>query len=94
MRYGCGATNAALLPSCRQMIRDLRQELRLNSKAGVEDKFFRVIAYGCFPTIRGTLLGVPNKKGDFLGPCWGPPILGNYHIGVSDISEYCRATWG
>ena len=39
-----------------------------------------------FPKIRGTFLGVPIVRIIvFWGLYWGPPILGNYHIGVSTL---------
>ena len=46
--------------------------------------FFRIGSYKAiwgFPKIRGTILGVPLiRTMVFCGLCWGPPILGNYHI--------------
>ena len=34
---------------------------------------------GGVPIIRGTILGVPVRRiRVFGGPCWGPPISGNY----------------
>ena len=35
------------------------------------------------PKIRGTFLGVPvTRMIVYEGLYWGPPILGNYHIGA------------
>ena len=37
-----------------------------------------------FPKVRGTFLGVHIIRTiAYLGLYWGPPILGNYHMGVS-----------
>ena len=39
-----------------------------------------------FPKIRGTILGVPRIRTIVhLGLCWGPPILGNYHMSLEDL---------
>ena len=36
-----------------------------------------------FPKIRGTIWGVPIIRIIvFWGLYWGPPILGNYHMGI------------
>ena len=44
---------------------------------------------GGFPKIRGTFLGVPIMRFIvFWGLYWGPPILGNYHMGVSQNEVY------
>ena len=38
--------------------------------------------HGDFPKIWGTILGVPIIRFIvFWGLYWGPPILGNYHMG-------------
>ena len=39
-----------------------------------------------FPKIRGTVLGVPVIRTIvFWDLYWGPPILGNYHMGISGL---------
>ena len=41
-----------------------------------------------FPKIRGTILGVPIIRIIvFWGLYWGPPILGNYHMGGCQIYD-------
>ena len=44
---------------------------------------YELLSIWGFPKIRGTLLGVPTIRTIvFLGLYWGPPILGNYHMGI------------
>ena len=41
-----------------------------------------------FPEIRGTILGVPIIRIIvYWGLCWGPLILGNYHVGSRDYDK-------
>ena len=41
---------------------------------------------------RGTILGVPLIRIIiYWGLCWGPPILGNYHVGLRIHSSGFRA---
>ena len=45
------------------------------------------------PKIRGTLVGVPIIRTIvFWGLCWGPPILGNYHIGMQKVHGCGRSS--
>ena len=45
-----------------------------------------------FPKIRGTILGVPILR---IIVFWGPPILGNYHIGMMEKKmDTTMVYWG
>ena len=48
---------------------------------GVHEDYIVIICG--FPKIRCTILGVPIIRIIvFVGPYWGPPIYGNYHIRI------------
>ena len=48
----------------------------------METGFYRGLSGLGFPNIRGTILRVPIIRTIvYLGVYWGPPILGNYHVG-------------
>ena len=41
-----------------------------------------------FPKIRGTILGFPIiRTRIYWGLYWGPPILGNYHMGLRRLDR-------
>ena len=47
-----------------------------------------------FPTIRGTILGVPLIRARvFGGIYWGPLILGNYHVSLSSFPGLARVSY-
>ena len=46
-----------------------------------------------FSQIKGTVLGVPTiRVTAFWGLSWGPPILGNYNVGVLGCEIHNRST--
>ena len=48
-----------------------------------------------FPKIRGAILGVPIIRIIvYWGPYWGPPILGNYHLGITTLRVQGLKEWG